>query len=165
MVDLDHLLGLLEATDADAARAPSRTVGDIVALVEELRAGGVEIHLDDRCRRDLDWRTAAAAHRIAQEALTNAVKHAGDARIDVTMSCSSQNFRLVVADDGLGAGAPRSSHGGRGIPGMTERAAVLGGHLVAQPRSDGGFVVEATLPMAPDGSEAPPRPRSEAAAP
>ncbi len=129
LVDLDHLLGLLDETDDGAARTPSRTVDDIVALVQDLRAAGAEINLDDQCGCDLDWRTAAAAYRIAQEALTNAIKHAGGAHIDLTMSCSSRDFRLVVADDGLGAGASRSSHGGRGIPGMTERASVLGGRL------------------------------------
>jgi signal transduction histidine kinase len=150
LTDLDHLLGLLHDTDDDIALAPSRNVSDIVALVDDLRSAGADIAIDDRCDCALDWRTGAAAYRIAQEALTNAVKHAGShAHIELTMACSPTAFELIVTDDGLGDHAPRSEHGGRGIPGMAERASVLGGHLTAGPRPDGGFVVRTTLPNAP----------------
>lgn len=155
LVDLDQLLGLLQETGDEPARTPSRTVDDIIALIDELRTAGADISLDNRCECELGWRTGAAAYRIAQESLTNALKHAGDARIDVTMSCTPTDFHLQVTDDGIGASATRSAHGGRGIPGMVERANVIGGHLTAGPRPHGGFTVEAALPRSPvhpDGS-------------
>lgn len=144
--DLDQLLGLLRETGDEPARVPARTVADIIDLVDELRAAGADIALDHRCDGELDSRTGAAAFRIAQESLTNALKHAGDARIVVTLSDTPSEFHLTVADDGAGAQTTRMAHGGRGIPGMVERAKVLGGHLTARPQPGRGFAVEATLP-------------------
>lgn len=150
LVDLDHLLGLLRETEDEPLRGPLRSVDDITTLIDELRAAGANIELDNRCRCTLDWRTGAAAYRIAQESLTNALKHAGDARITVTMSCTTADFRLVVVDDGLGRHSGATVGGGRGIPGMVERANVVGGHLAAGPRPGRGFGVEVTLPRSPD---------------
>lgn len=148
LTDLDHLLGLLHDRPP-ADRAPQRTVADLVELVDQLRRSGVAVELHDRCDADLDWRTAAAIYRITQEALTNAVKHAAANHIDVTLTCDARSVRLVVSDDGRGSGVATSSAGGRGIPGMAERAAVLGGRLTAAARPEGGFVVEAVLPLEP----------------
>jgi signal transduction histidine kinase len=81
-----------------------------------------------------------------QEALTNAIKHAGTARIDVTISCTDDHLTVEIVDDGLGAAASHRPGGGRGIAGMTERANVLGGQLVAEPLPGGGFHVNALIP-------------------
>ena len=145
LIDLDHLLGLLR-DDEQALRTPQRTVDDLVDLVDQLRRSGVNVELRNECDVALDWRTAAAVYRITQEALTNAVKHAAAERIDVQLFCNDGAVRLSVLDDGVGVASP-SSTGGRGIPGMTERAAVLGGTLTAGPRTDGGYLVEALLPL------------------
>lgn len=158
LADLDQLLGLLRPTEDGPARTPARTVDDIVTLVGELRAAGAEIELDLRCDGDVDWRTGAAAFRIAQESLTNAVKHADGAHIAVTVSCTDTELHLVVADDGTDTHPYRAPHGGRGIPGMVERANVLGGRLTAGVRPGRGFVVDAVLPRTP-------RSRSATAAP
>ena len=91
-------------------------------------------------------RTGAAAYRIVQEALTNAIKHAGQARIDVILSCTDDHLSVEVVDDGLGAAAPQQLGGGRGIIGMTERAKVLGGQLNAGPLPGGGFRVTTLIP-------------------
>jgi signal transduction histidine kinase len=149
--DLDHMLGLLhDEDDRSAPLGPARKLEDIVGLVATMRAGGADINLDNRCDHTLDdtmaHRTGVAAYRIVQEALTNAIKHAGRARIDVTMSCSDDHIRIEVVDDGLGAAAPRHTGGGRGIIGMTERARVLGGSLTAEPLAGGGFRVVARIP-------------------
>jgi len=147
LTDLDHLLGLLR-DDEDALRTPQRSVVDLVELVEQLRGTGLQVEFRNECDAVLDWRSSAAVYRIAQEALTNAVKHAAAEHIEVALDCTDPSLRLRVIDDGLGAAAARSSTGGRGIPGMTERAAVLGGTLTAGPRADGGYLVEAILPLA-----------------
>lgn len=149
--DLDHMLGLLDDQDGRGAPLePARKIEDIVRLVDGMRAGGAEIHLDNRCDSALDdtmaHRTGAAAYRIVQEALTNAIKHAGVARIDVTISCTDDHLEIEILDDGVGAGAAHESGGGRGIVGMTERAKVLGGRLTALPVRGGGFRVHALIP-------------------
>lgn len=153
LTDLDHLLGLLHETQ-EPTLAPQRTVADLVGLVEQLRSSGVDVELHRRCGADLDWRTVSAIYRIAQEALTNAVKHADADHIVVTLDCDGHAVRLVVTDDGRGRDARRSSGGGRGIPGMAERAAVLGGRLTAGPAPTRGYVVEAVLPLSPDPERA-----------
>ena len=154
LTDLDHMLGLLHKDDDRAAPLePTRTTADIVRLVDSLRAGGADIRLDNRCEQSqatlLAHRTGAAAYRIVQEALTNAIKHAGPAHIDVIIACTDDQLTLQIVDDGLGAAAPPSPTGGRGIAGMAERAKVLGGQLTALPLPGGGFRVEAAIPLSP----------------
>ena len=161
LTDLDHLLGLLHDDEA-ATRSPRHGIDDIAALVDQLRVAGADITFRNEVDGAVDWRTGAAVHRIAQEALTNAVKHAGRSHIDVALTRSTGALRLVVSDDGLGSQAERPSSGGRGIPGMAERAHVLGGRLTAAPLPDGGFAVEAVLPLADDAPDAP-TPRSRRA--
>ena len=147
--DLDHMLGLLDDTDAPA-RGPTKTTADIATLVEEMRGAGADIALHDHCPQPVGHSAGAAAYRIAQESLTNALKHAGPtAHIDVTLTRTSTSLHLVVHNDGLGATLPASG-GGRGLAGMSERAKVLGGRLTAGPVNGGGFAVEAALPL---GSE------------
>jgi signal transduction histidine kinase len=90
-----------------------------------------------------------AIYRIAQEALTNALRHAGAAAATVTVTFARGHLIVDVVDDGSGltarpgAGEPGS---GNGIVGMRERATGLGGRLDAGPAPGGGFQVHATLP-------------------
>jgi signal transduction histidine kinase len=151
LTDLDHMLGLLQDQGATPAPLePARSTGDIARLVEETRAGGADVYFHDRCDGGIDLTlerpSAAAAYRIVQEALTNALKHAGPARIDVTIACTDRHLEVSVVDDGRGSAAPVVRGGGRGIAGMTERAHVLGGRLKAEPRPTGGFEVVAQIP-------------------
>lgn len=148
--DLDRMLGLLHGADPDGAPTePTHGLADIARLVEGVRAAGADVHLDDRCSHVLDTTVerpiGVAAYRIVQEGLTNAVKHAGPARIEVTLACDDDEVVISVIDDGRGA-AVVPSGGGRGIVGMAERAEIHGGRLVAGPRAGGGFAVEAHLP-------------------
>ena len=146
LTDLDHMLGLLDDGDAPI-RGPSKTTADISTMVEEMRAAGASITLRDQCATPVGRHVGAAAYRIAQEALTNALKHAGVAHVDVTLSCTPTDLRLVVVDDGR-ATSTRSAHGGgRGLVGMAERAKVLGGRLTAGAVDGGGFRVAAVLPL------------------
>ncbi len=149
--DLDRMLGLLHRDGSDVAPLePAHGIGDIARLVEGVRAAGADVHLDDRCRGAIDLAVerpiSAAAYRIVQEALTNAVKHAGPARIEVSLVCDADDLVVSVVDDGRGAASTPQREGGRGITGMHERASVLGGGLVTGPRIGGGFGVEARLP-------------------
>ena len=86
-----------------------------------------------------------SAYRIIQEALTNVVRHAGPATARVAVRHSPGQVALEVVDDGRGPGD--HGHGGHGITGMRERAALYGGTLEAGPLPGGGFRVAATLPV------------------
>ncbi|MEV4537747.1 histidine kinase [Asanoa sp. NPDC049518] len=89
--------------------------------------------------------TANGIYRIVQEALTNVVQHAHDARtVTVTLAHDPLVVRLRVADDGRPGGGARPA--GHGLVGMRERAAALGGELTAGPGTPSGWTVEATIP-------------------
>jgi signal transduction histidine kinase len=89
------------------------------------------------------------AFRIVQEALTNALKHAGPAQAVVRVAVAAEAVELDITDNG-GAGAPaeRAVPGtGHGLLGMRERVAVYGGELRAGHRPEGGFAVHARIPL------------------
>ena len=81
-----------------------------------------------------------------QEALTNALKHAGRAWAVVTVDYGDDLLGIEIADDGVGA-QNGNGRGGHGLLGMRERAAVFGGIIEAGPGSGGGYVVRARLPL------------------
>ena len=98
---------------------------------------------------DVGPATGAAIYRIAQESITNAVRHARHAtRVDVRLSGADGWVRLVVCDDGE---LPHPAPAGYGLVGMAERAALLGGSLEAGPNDDRGWTVSASLPKAGPG--------------
>lgn len=141
--DLDAALGLVEsAPDLD----PGRSIADLPDLVASLRSAGLTVDLAiDGHEQPVPRLVDRSAFRIAQEALTNVVKHAGDARAHVLVAYEPDVLHLVIADDG--PGALRRSNGGRGLIGMRERVSVLGGHIETGPGESGGFVVRASLPL------------------
>lgn len=147
--DVDRLLGLLR--DDQAAREPTHGLGDVPALVDRMRTTGLraELAMPDALPR-IPVATGAGAYRIVQEALTNAIKHAGPAQVRVSIEVGTE-LEVTIVDDGRGAGAvdPNrpTNRVGRGLIGMRERAHLLGGHLDASPRPGGGFRVHARLPL------------------
>jgi signal transduction histidine kinase len=155
LTDLDHMLGLLHA-DVDAPLTPIHGSADIARLVAEMNAAGANVHLHQCCDLPLERRVGIAAYRIVQESLTNAIKHAGAAHIEVTLSCIGPDLEILVVDDGVGSAGDGPTGSGRGIVGMRERASVLGGRLEAGPSPSGGFRVRALLPR---GSHRPSPPR------
>ena len=86
-----------------------------------------------------------AAYRIVQEALTNALKHAGPARVRVRVSYAPGYLDLEVVDDGPGTGTGGGS--GHGLLGIRERAELYGGHVEAGRCPEGGYAVRARLPV------------------
>jgi signal transduction histidine kinase len=91
----------------------------------------------------------AAGYRIVQEALTNVVRHAGASSVRIRVGPDDGALVIEVEDDGTERPGPSRGGGGRGIRGMTERAAALGGEVAAGPRPGGGFAVRARLPLEP----------------
>src|SRR6266545_1960417 len=101
--------------------------------------------------RPLEAAVDLSAFRIVQEALTNALKHAGPARAEVVLRYHPRDLELTVSDDGRGGSArldgrpvPGSGHG---LVGMRERVELFGGELAAGPRPGGGYQVRARLPL------------------
>lgn len=143
----------LRATVA-VLRAHGETTDRLVSLsgVEPIlhtaRAAGIRVIEDiDVAPGTLPATVDAAAHRIVQEAVTNAVRHSGAEHVHVVARTDGTALALAVTDDG-GAVASTGT-GGHGIAGMTERARALGGELTAGAREEGGFSVQARIPLEP----------------
>jgi signal transduction histidine kinase len=97
--------------------------------------------------RELSPEAELALQRVAQEALTNARKHAAGARVDARLDYRPGETVLTIDNDADGASAPLAAHGGGyGLEGMRERAALIGGRLTAAPAA-GGWRVELRLPV------------------
>ncbi|MDQ1621207.1 MAG: hypothetical protein QOE19_3776 [Actinomycetota bacterium] len=147
LAEMRTMVGALRDRD-DADLTPQNGVSDIKRLAR---------NVDDQPRvqvgltGDLDGlgpAVGAAAYRIAQESVTNALRHARNATwIDVHVAGDGDAIRLTVRDDGDQV-HPSSVNAGYGVVGMTERAALLGGTLEAGPGPDHGWVVDALLPRA-----------------
>lgn len=151
-----------------AADEPERGTNGLAAvgdLARAAREAGLDVDVDVRVPPGaLDGAIDAAAYRIVQESLTNVLRHASARHAVVAAQVHDGRLRLQVSDDGAGSrGRARTRSGegdgagsgtgagagagGQGIPGMRERAALLGGSLDARNRTDGGFVVVAELPV------------------
>jgi len=132
----------------DADLAPQNGVADLERLAREV---GVEPRVQVDLTGELDDlgpAVGAAIYRIAQESVTNALRHARNATsIDVQVRGDQDVVRLTVRDDGEHVAASSLS-AGYGVVGMTERAALLGGTLAAGPAPDHGWEVDAVLPRA-----------------
>jgi signal transduction histidine kinase len=149
LTEMRRLLGVLrEDTRTGAAeRQPQPCLRQLADLLDASReASGAATRLVLRgAPVDLDPGVELAAYRIAQEALTNARRHAGRCAVDVELHYTPTALRLLVRDNGPGPAAPPRP-GAHGLLGMRERAAAVGGTLRAGPATVGGFLVEATLP-------------------
>jgi signal transduction histidine kinase len=132
--------------DAAVELAPQQGVADLERLARSVGdVPSVEVELSGDLD-DLRPSVGAAVYRIAQESVTNAVRHARHAtHIRVRVAGEADCVRLTVSDDGQG-GSPGSGLPGYGLVGMTERATLLGGSLVAGPGSERGWTVDAVLP-------------------
>jgi signal transduction histidine kinase len=146
--ELRLTLGVLRTGDESAPRAPLPSLARLDALVARTQAAGLAVSVEvagpvAALRAAVD----AAAYRIVQESLTNALRHAGPAaRASVTLTYDTDGSLVIdVVDDGLG-NASAGGTPGHGITGMRERALGLGGTLRAGPVAGGGFAVHAELP-------------------
>jgi signal transduction histidine kinase len=158
--ELRRMLGTLRRADTDddaggqtlPADAPST---DGLARLPELAAAATTAGHDAGFsvvgdERPVPPTVAAVTYRIAQEAMTNVLKHAGpDARADLRLRYLPDALELEVTDTGAGARASRSTAGsGLGHVGMRERVAAVGGRIEIGPRARGGYLVRAWLPTA-----------------
>ena len=145
LTEMRRLVGMLRS-DASDPLAPQPGLDDLPTLVAQVREAGLPVELRvDGDRRELPVGIELSAYRIVQEALTNALKHAGHARARVHVRYGKDSLELEIVDDGAGEQAPVSS-GGHGLVGMRERVALYGGRLDAGRRPSGGFAVRVLLP-------------------
>ena len=146
LTEMRRLVGMLRS-DAGDPLAPQPGLNDLPMLVTRVREAGLSVELRvEGERRELPVGIELSAYRIVQEALTNALKHAGEARAAVHVRYGVDSLELEIVDDGTGAPAPVSS-GGHGLVGMRERVALYGGRLDAGRRPSGGFAVRVLLPI------------------
>jgi signal transduction histidine kinase len=149
MRELRRTVALLRSDDEAAAVPLLPSAGEIPALVDDARAGGLAVEL--RTRGDLSRiapSVGVALYRISQEALANAARHAPDARTVVGLEVAGGRARLVAETTGPTlpgpVGAPERPR--YGLVGMRERATALGGELTAGPTPD-GWRVSCRLPL------------------
>ena len=152
MAEMRRLLGMLRRSDDELALAPQPSLRHLPDLVGQVREAGlpVELRIEGQ-ERALAPGIDLSAYRIVQEALTNALKHAGPARARVTVRYGENELDIEIADDGSGAEAEAAT-GGHGLVGMRERVALFGGDLAAGRRRGGGYAVRARLPLAGGGA-------------
>jgi signal transduction histidine kinase len=147
LTDLRATLGILRDRGQDAPVGPAAGLDDLDAVASRLRAAGVEVVVDVDTVGAVPTPVHSAGYRIVQEALTNVLRHANAHTATVAVRADDDMLTIVVADDGTGPDRPTAG-AGAGVRGMRERAEALGGTLDAGPGTEGGWRVEATLPLA-----------------
>jgi signal transduction histidine kinase len=148
LTELRSVLDILRQEGQPAPRSPTSTLARLDDLVAQAATAGLEVGKETEGEaRSLPFGVDVAAFRIVQEALTNVSRHAGTATATVRVSYGQRDLIVQVDDDGRGEARPAAAGTGKGILGMRERAAALGGELEAGPRPGGGFRVRARLPL------------------
>ncbi|MFF3286239.1 sensor histidine kinase [Streptomyces sp. NPDC003023] len=141
-----ELRATLEAL-RDDRKAPSHGLAHVPDLVERARTTGLEATLTiEGQRHDVPAAVDRTAYRIVQESLTNIARHAAGATASVRIGYGPDVLAIRVDDDGSATPGPAQAFG-VGLLGMRERVTALGGRLRAEPRGEGGFTVQAEIPV------------------
>jgi signal transduction histidine kinase len=145
LVEMRRLLGILRKEDRELALAPRPSLAHLDVLAERIREAGLPVELQVEGEpRPLPPGVDLSAYRIVQEALTNALKHAGPAAARVVIRYGPEAVELEIIDNGQGLVEGRED--GHGLVGMRERAALVGGHVESGSNGGRGYVVRARLP-------------------
>jgi signal transduction histidine kinase len=153
IAEMRRALGILRDTEqAGAALAPLPGLGQLPALLDQVRAAGLAVELTvEGTPRPVATSIDLSLYRIVQEALTNALKHARATRAEVVVCYAADDVKLEITDDGRGSSPSAARSQGAGTIGMRERVALFGGELRVGPRPQGGFGVQARLPVSAEG--------------
>ncbi|MEA2169297.1 MAG: hypothetical protein QOF76_2597 [Solirubrobacteraceae bacterium] len=146
LTDLRATLGVLRDRDASPPIDPTTGVGDFEDLATGLRAAGVTVTFEVEPPPVVPAAVGAAAYRIVQEALTNALRHASPTAVTVRVAGDGDALAIEVVNDGAARPAGAGGGSGNGVRGMQERAVALGGSLEAH-AVGGGWRVAARLPL------------------
>ncbi|MGW4946150.1 sensor histidine kinase [Actinoplanes sp. NPDC004185] len=156
MREMRQLLAVLRDESADPELTPVPGLGRLPELIESAGRAGVPVELREAAtvgEAALPESVALAAYRIIQESLSNVIRHAPGARTTICLDVEGPDLVLTVVNDAAAQpaqpmeGPGRASHG---LPGMRERVRLVGGSLTAGPRAEGGYRVEAKLPIGGD---------------
>src|SRR6185436_14425024 len=146
LTEMRRLLGVMHHADEDAGRAPQPTLRELDGLIARSRAAGLQVTLAVVGEpQELPPGKDLAAYRVVQEALTNAIKHAGAAPTSVTVRWQPAALELEIVDRG-GTAMNGTNGSGHGLVGMEERMRLYDGSLRAGPTAGGGFEVVARMP-------------------
>jgi signal transduction histidine kinase len=146
LTEMRRLVGMLRSDSGDPL-APQPGLADLATLTTQVQEAGLAVDLRiDGDPRELPVGIELSAYRIVQEALTNALKHAGNAHAAVHVHYGPDFLELEIIDDGTGSPVPVAS-GGHGLVGMRERVALYGGRFDAGRLPAGGFAVRVVLPI------------------
>lgn len=146
LTEMRRLLHMLRADDEDVLMAPQPSLTQLEQLAAQVRDAGLPVELQIHGEpRELPPGVDVSAYRIVQEALTNALKHAGTAHAGVSVTFSPDALELVITDSG--AGTTNGGGSGHGLLSMRERVAAFGGELASGPVPEGGYAVRARLPL------------------
>ena len=145
LAEVRRLVDLLR--EDEPASDPLPRAADLPGLVRRLREAGMDVELEtDGDVGGISDSAGLALYRIAQEALSNAARHATGAAVRVRLHAGEDGTALRVRDWGAGAGrAPAGERAGHGLRGMRERAALVGGTVRAEP-AEPGWEVECLIP-------------------
>ncbi|HZY26836.1 MAG TPA: histidine kinase [Jiangellaceae bacterium] len=156
LAELRHLLGALDDEGATSdtvertTRQPSPRLRDADRLVEQLRAAGLDVSLTvEGGTTEIPSGVDLAAYRVLQEALTNALRHAGRTSVEATVRITTDEVMVEVIDRGPAAPPPHqftTANPGRGLVGMRERVTLYGGQVESGPAGP-GFRVRARIPV------------------
>jgi signal transduction histidine kinase len=148
LTEMRRLLGMLRVPDEGSALAPPPGLAALDVLVDQVREAGLPVEVDIQGEpRPLAGGIELSAYRIIQEALTNSLRHAGDAHARVALRYGAKSLEIEVSDDGHGSAQGEGLGGGHGLIGMRERVALYGGTLAAGRVNGRGFIVRAVLPL------------------
>jgi signal transduction histidine kinase len=156
LAELRRMLGVMrEPSEGGPSLRPQPGIADLEPLSRQIRAAGPQVRYSTSGElSELDPGVQLTAYRIVQEALTNALKHAGPrTSLDLALRLDDDRLRISVRDTGPPDGARPANppQQGHGLVGMSERAGMYGGKVTAGPAPGGGWCVEAYLDLTPEG--------------
>ena len=148
LAEMRRLFGVLRASDESASLAPQPGLAELARLVEKAGSGDVDVRLEVEGEPyELPPGADLAAYRIAQEGLTNALRHAGATAVTVRVRYEPHGVEVEVVDDGRGLGHANGRAGGHGLVGVRERVALYDGTVTLSDGPDGGVRLVATIPV------------------
>jgi signal transduction histidine kinase len=147
--ELHQLLGMLDDDEQPSPRSPQPGLGQLETLLAHAAGTGLPVRLDVHGEpTPLPAGLDLSAYRIIQEALTNALKHAGPVPTTVTLDYTPDALTIEIHDHGNGAPARAADGAGHGLIGMRERVSLYHGDLEAGRSPHAGYCVRARIPIA-----------------